>query len=351
MKPAAFLIVLLVTAAPLPSAARAFQVPDPTKRVKVTTVGPSDNRHDEITATDDSCPAQPTDGALRQRLVDVAVEEWKRFGFPVTDYLSSGKRTIVKPPEGDIVSDKLNPPKIGIVRRSYRLGRMEDDKGVPRAAIGGYWTAVPGAPPFEAQNKIWANANDAGWAEAWSAAFISYVVCASGVGEQAQFKRSGSHWRYVDQAIDSTLVVDPVETPRTIFKARNLSKGLPEVGDLLCAYRNDGAPAKTIEDRKKFTDDTKAYNLAHPDDKRSLSKDMHCDLVVKVDKAHGYVALIGGNVVQATTMTLVRISKTPSGMTIENDMSVGARPWFAVLALQSGGTASLDKAPALANLK
>jgi hypothetical protein len=171
---------------------------------------------------------------------------------------------------------------------------------------------------------------------AWSAAFMSYVVCTAGVEDAAAFSRSDAHWVYVDQAIGNAVTSDAVG----IYRARDVATGLPTPGDLLCADRaaNNQPSYQTLAARAQAL---------------GSFRFMHCDLVVAVSLRGGYVAVIGGNVVQAVSMTLVGIKPAaadrPASVVTEADDAT-SRPWFAVLELQAPTGAALANAPAIQRL-
>jgi hypothetical protein len=205
---------------------------------------------------------------------------------------------------------------------------MEGDDSVA-AAIGGYWAATPDSHGIMLQNQLEAVYDQTGWAVYWSAAFISYVMCASGVGDQEQFHRSEAHWTYVDQAIEAA----DGKAPRAVFRARDVDEGLPRPGDLVCLDRTGG----------QFHD---------TEDKRLAPGEapLHCDVVVKVDPKRRLAAMIGGNVVQSVSMALVNIEPARRGRPARLQMrgdAPGARSFFTVLELTTGGAAKLDKAPAI----
>ena len=113
-----------------------------------------------------SCRAAPgTD--LRQRIVDIAVQEWGFFGFPVLD-------------ETNIVDSERRR------RRSWRHKSWLDPEESARVAesIAGYWSITPdGGWILSRQNADWTGHNGiaARWRDPWSAAFISWVMCESGL--------------------------------------------------------------------------------------------------------------------------------------------------------------------------
>ncbi|MGZ8362898.1 MAG: DUF2272 domain-containing protein [Caulobacteraceae bacterium] len=306
------------------TAAAPFIPPDPSVRIALS--------GERWRAVNTACPSLPADASLRQRIVDVAAEEWGRFGYPVEEIRERGLTTVFSPPRGVIVSPSLNRVKPGITRRGMRLGYMEDDRAV-MAAIGGYWTAAPDGAGIAIQNELRADYRAAGWAVPWSAAFVSYVMCAAGAGRMDQFARSDSHSTYVDQAIAAA----DGKAPRAIYRARDVKLGLPKPGDLMCYDRNWPRRYRTVADRRGHAEEVP----------------MHCDIVVRVDRRGGFVASVGGNVSQAVTMTLLNIvpgrKGRPARVQTSDDVE-GARPLFTILELTTGGTASLDKAPAVQRL-
>lgn len=316
---------LIAALALLPAAAAAqdFAPPDPAARVAL--------KDGAWSVVDASCPTLPADAGLRQRIVDVAAEEWARFGFQVEEIQKTGLSVVARPEHGSIVPRAANRVRPGITRRVLRLGRMEDSQRIA-PAIGGYWATTPGAIGLDIQNRLRAVLDETGWAVAWSAAFVSYDMCAAGVSDLEQFARNEAHWVYVDQAIAAA----DGKAPRAVYRARDPGLGLPRPGDLVCMDRG-GNGLRTVEDKRL----------------KPGEMPLHCDIVVKVDRKGAMVAMIGGNVVQSVTMTLVNIVPAahgkPARMQSDEDIP-GGRGAFAVLALTTGGEASLDKAPAIRRL-
>jgi Uncharacterized protein conserved in bacteria (DUF2272) len=327
-----FMRSILVVLIAVPTFAHAqspnWIVPDPAARSKLV--------DGQWQATQTNCPTPDTQRPLRQRLVDVAAQEWARFGFPVIDNRAQGLRTIVRPRGQPIIPDAINPVAVAGTKQALRLGYMEDDAQV-RPAIAGYWTAVPGQGALAVQSRLNGVHRSAGWSMAWSAAFVSYVVCSAGVEDDATFARSDSHYSYVDQAINNAAT----QSLTGLYRARDVATGLPKIGDLLCADRaaNNQPSYQTLAERVTQI---------------GQRRFMHCDLVVKVAPRGGYVGVIGGNVVQAVSMTLVGIKPStrnaPARVVTEFDDAT-SRPWFAVLELQERtSTASLAQTPALSSL-
>ena len=111
----------------------------------------------------------------------------------------------------------------------------------------------------------------------WSSAFISWVVKEAGAGNQFQY--SAAHWRYIAAA-----KANHVKNKKNPFKAYRINEVKPQVGDIVCQWRNS---------KKKATYDN--INAPHQ---------THGDIVVEVTKTK--LITIGGNV-----SNTVRISSVP----------------------------------------
>ena len=194
--------------------------------------------------------AEPT----TDRMLQIARQEWEFFG----------KQTIGK--EGKIA----NP------------GHKESEDGYSQR-VGVYW-----------RNGVFANFTGKDTDEAWSAAFISYVMREAGLGQR--FNYSDWHAHYINQAIDGRKNHDPV----CAFYGYRLSERAPRVGDLVC-YRR--APGITFDERPE----------TYPS---------HTDLVVAVRP--GEIDVIGGNVQDSVTMKT--LATDAQGLLIDSNQQ-----WFAVL--------------------
>jgi hypothetical protein len=135
--------------------------------------------------TQNGCRVLSTAGT-RQRLVDVAVQEWGFFGFPISDQTG--------------FDDDFGPRRRG---RRWGLGSAEAERVA--ASIGGYWASTSdGSWIIERQNESWNGSGiSSRWRDPWSAAFISWVMCEGGLGESSQFRRAIAHHTYIDQAIQA----------------------------------------------------------------------------------------------------------------------------------------------------
>jgi hypothetical protein len=210
---------------------------------------------------------------VRRQLVDIAVQEWGYFGFPVVD------RTVV-------VENDDGP------RRGPRRPRMSAAETARIAdSIAGYWAITPeGGWILENQNEVWSTRGpEEDWRYPWSAAFISWVMCEGGLGDTAQFRRAIAHHSYIDQAIRAR---DGGSTTAA-YTAYDTGEIDVEPGDLLCSARRPGY--ETLAERRR---------------QLGVGARTHCDLVVKVEPARNRILAIGGNVGDAVSLKLLPATST-----------------------------------------
>ena len=223
---------------------------------------------------------------IRRRIVELSVQEWAFFGFSVVDRTDDGSG------EGE--------------GQGWRngWGRSPAESARVAASIAGYWAVTPdGAWILDSQNAIWKRPDNenARWRYAWSAAFISWVMCESGLASMDQFQRDVAHHRYIDQAIRAR----DGRSPRAAYAAYEPGESALAPGDLLCTARRP------------------AYrSLAERQRQIGSGARTHCDVVVRVDEAAGRVLAIGGNVrgtvglkalPAARTGGILRVVDPPSG--------------------------------------
>ena len=266
------------------------------------------------------CRIGPTHWA-RRRIVDVAVQEWGFFGFQTIDATQVETHTL---PPG-ILPDAQNPLRTEphIAHEALRIGTFEDDSDVD-ATIGGYWSATPkGAEVIEQQDAAWngPGGDAVNWVQPWSAAFVSWVMCEAGLGDMSQFARSISHRTYIDQAIrahDALMKGEPVTSAYVAYDAGDQPIA---PGDLLCNSRS-GTDYRDLADRRPEMGE---YAPAH------------CDIVVSVPPGGKRTLVIGGNVMQSVTLTILPLDKGnkpyPHPVTAEDIQ--GGRTVFAHLKLQA----------------
>lgn len=266
--------------------------------------------------TDRSCRSMPLSD-VRRRIVDTAVQEWAYFGFSVDDQLQSPSQQ----------SPSQQSPSQQMQRSTFPRMNAGDGARVA-SSIAGYWAATPDSDwILQRQNANWnAEGTGARWRHAWSAAFISWVMCESGLAEPAQFRRAIAHHTYIDQAIRATDGLDN----RAVFTAYDPGQAAIEPGDLLC--RGSRPNYRTLAERRSQLGD---------------GARTHCDIVVKVDTQAQKIMVIGGNVRGS-----VRMKVMPAAQDIGQalrPLSDNGRALFAHLKLQAPSIAlnALDETPTL----
>ena len=256
-----------------------------------------------------SCRTAPMD-EIRQRIVDIAAQEWAFFGFIVVD------QTIVH------TSGSGQPRR----RRWRRPNRTESARVAD--SIAGYWTVTPeGGWILGAQNRAWSGPRGVGsrWRYPWSAAFVSWVMCEAGLGEASLFRRAVAHHVYIDQAIRAR----GADKPAAAFAAYDVGEAPVAPGDLLCSARR---PAyRSIAERRR---------------QMGIGARTHCDIVVKVEPSRGRILAIGGNVRGAVSLKLLPAADGPDG---NLRPLPGRRRIFAHLKLRAASIApdALDHTPTM----
>src|SRR5262245_24052152 len=249
----------------------------------------------------------------RRRIVDVAIQEWAFFGFPIADYTA------------------LEDVPFTFVGRFPALPPEEASRVA--ASVAGYWAATPqGAMMIARQNRAWSEpwGIDGRWADPWSAAFVSWVMCEAGLGEASQFQRAIAHWNYIDQAIRAR----DGAAPNAGFVAYDIGEQPIGPGDLLCSSRR---PAyRSIAERRR---------------QLGIGARAHCDIVVKVDEPGQRIFAIGGNVRRSVTLKLFPAVRAPGKQLRPVSLSGvdDERPIFAHLKLRASSIEAnaLDNSPTI----
>lgn len=244
---------------------------------------------------------RPTRDNPRRRIVDIAIQEWGFFGFTVVDQT--------------VIVETEQP-----VRRPRRRRPWLDPGESARVAesIAGYWsTTADGGWILSRQNAVWQGPSGVGsrWRDPWSAAFISWVMCEGGLGDENRFRRAIAHHAYIDQAIRARDASDS----SAAFTAYDVGEKPIMPGDLVCSARR---PAyRTIAERR-------------PDMGNGIRS--HCDIVVRIDPANERIMVIGGNVRGAVSLKLLPavFSGTGTEPMIES-VGRGRRAVFAHLKLNA----------------
>jgi hypothetical protein len=238
----------------------------------------------------------------RRRIVDIAIQEWAFFGFTVVDQTNADP-TEPWPPRNRRRTPWLDPAE---------SARVAD-------SIAGYWSITgDGAWILSRQNAIWNSQEGvaARWEDPWSAAFISWVMCESGLASESQFRRAIAHHTYIDQAIEAR---DVVGSPAA-FVAYDVGEEPVQPGDLVCSARRP-AYREIAERRRELGTGIRS----------------HCDIVVRVDAAQDRILVIGGNVRGAVRLKLLSAVFERDENSVPRVQSVGRgrRAVFAHLQLRA----------------
>jgi hypothetical protein len=245
---------------------------------------------------DRSCRTVPTVD-VRSRIVHAAVQEWAYFGFTTLDYTDSEVSSATRSSLGRRWS-LLNP------EQSIRVAD----------SIAGYWAAAPDSGwILERQNSNWKSRGaTTRWRDPWSAAFISWVMCESGLGDRSQFARAVAHHTYIDQAIRAR---DNGDT-RAAFQAFDIGEQAVMPGDMLC--RGSRPAYRSLAERRNHF---------------GVGARTHCDIVVKVDQDLPGFHVIGGNVRGTVGLKLLPGELTSGGYV--KAVPYGNRTLFAHLKLNA----------------
>lgn len=245
---------------------------------------------------DRSCRALPT-MELRSRIVNTAVQEWAYFGYTVLDYT-------------DIEVSSATRSSMG--RRWSLLSPMQARRVAD--SIAGYWAAAPDSGwILERQNSRWKSQGlSTRWRDPWSAAFVSWVMCESGLGDQDRFARAVAHHTYIDQAIQAR----DTGNQQAAYQAYEIGEQAVLPGDMLC--RGSRPAYRSVAERRNHL---------------GVGARTHCDIVVKVDFELPGFHVIGGNVRATVGMKLLPGIITAEGFI--KPVPYGNRALFAHLKLDA----------------
>jgi hypothetical protein len=225
-----------------------------------------------------SCRQTPGND-VRQRIVDIAVQEWAFFGSSLIDITS----------QEELETNNGRRP------RYWRTNWMGEEEATRLADdVAGYWAAAPDSSWIvENQNQRWRELGiTARWRDFWSAAYISWVMCEAGLGKPEQFKRAIAHHTYIDQAIRAR---DGME-PEAAYVAYDVGEAEILPGDMLC--RGSRPEYRNLEQRRN---------------QMGEGARTHCDVVIELDTENNQMKVIGGNVRGSVRMKLLPGELASSG--------------------------------------
>jgi hypothetical protein len=259
------------------------------------------------------CRSIPVEN-LRNRIVNTAIQEWAYFGYSVYDLTHTR-------------DDNPN-----YLRQRWRRPSIDPAEAMRVAdSIAGYWSSTPdSAWILERQNQSW-NSRGAGsrWRNPWSAAFISWVMCESGLGDPQKFRRAIAHHSYIDQAI--TAKEDNESS--SAYVAYDTGEQKIEPGDMLC--RGSRPNYESLAARRE---------------QLGVGARTHCDIVVKLDPDNKGIMLIGGNVRGWVNLKLLPADVNDAG--VLEPVAYNGRRIFAHLKLQANSVPNnaFEQSPTLQSL-
>lgn len=252
------------------------------------------------------------DTQVRQRIVDTAVEEWRRFGFQVLDLSTSESEADLSPllgfsvPLGEVPPDLAGQPN----GRLMRMGFAENEFAT-MPIVRGYWSAVMADDTAAAIPVAYTP---------WSAAFVSWVMCRAGLSE-AQFQRREAHVQYVAAAFIEEAAYGETAQNRYAYVARPVQQTPVRSGDLSC-YSH---VSTSFEERR-------ALSLSGGD----IHAPTHCDIIVGFANNGARVLAIGGNIEQSVTMSVFAGRREGDNVYLQTPYEWrAARPYYAVMQLRA----------------
>lgn len=242
-------------------------------------------------------------GARLKKLLHVADAEWRRWGAQVV-LVAKGERVcaVVVSGECEVVEDGCGReqtvalcPVVSEFWAHIRLASGEDFH---------HDCSRTGVCEYRLPEGV-----DAGRTPGWSAAFLSSILDRAGFTAD-EFLPSPFHANYVVAARDGlTTAYTVAPTPAYV-----------EPGDIICATRFADRPPLTPQE----------IALVTPHAMLSKATPMHCDLVVAVDLSQRLVHAIGGNVMQAVSMSQIDLDEQGRLSPLVNPR----RPWLLVMRLR-----------------
>jgi hypothetical protein len=283
-----------------------------------------------------SCEGKPnvtdvsTDARLRQRIIDIAVGEWRQFGFQVLDVSTPESAANLSPLLGFALPQAQIPERLRGMPggRLLRIGFPEDDEEASlRRQMREYWRTLYDDAGAKAVSLT---------ATPWSAAFVSWVMCRAGLSPD-QFTRSEGHVFYVAAAFRNEEANGLSALNSYAYYVRPFADAPVLPGDLVCFSGED----LTYEDRRTISLERR---WSGRDDTHS-----HCDIVVGFAGNGARVLAIGGNVQNGVSLSVFAARRMGNDTFLvgRTDATPFARPFYGVMHLRArpdlAGTASVSR--------
>ena len=263
------------------------------------------------------CRQRVVVGNRRQQVIDIAVSQWRRFGYVVID--RSGR--FRNQSQGDLRG--LVARRIPALNEApqHELIQSDEEAGSVNGAIAGYWSTVDPAPAAHGEpspgSRLWhynrqiISASSARWSEPWSAAFVSWVMCEAGADE-TDFPKASSH-------VEFLIASEDLNKSRLGWYQSLLPKdaGSLNAGDIVCAARGN-------------------YSQDFLDGPVQNTMPAHCDIIVDIDPDHGLALAIGGNIRDKVAMSILSLERAGNGFVLAaSSGTTVAMPWLRVLRMKA----------------
>jgi hypothetical protein len=154
----------------------------------------------------------------------------------------------------------------------------------------------------------------------WSAAFISYVIRQSGVGENA-FRFANAHRAYIYDAFAASVAEPTKEAGDRLYRACPLNTKV-RLGDMLCQQRE---PALADVSDEVVRERARA-ELSGSVDARTIRR-THCEIVASIDAGARKMYTIGGNVNQAVSARKLNLRRGLKFSASQKGRCGGAGEW------------------------
>ncbi|ADU69796.1 DUF2272 domain-containing protein [Pantoea sp. At-9b] len=188
----------------------------------------------------------------------------------------------------------------------FHFGQLKESDNAVYNRVGDYWKSIP-VYDIDGRTTL-IDKKGHPYNPAWSAAFISFIIRTAGAGET--FKYAQAHCHYIEFSRKAKKNNIP-----SAYYAVAPDSAVPSVGDIICSGR-EYATNYSFEQAE----------LAYKADGHYPS---HGDIVVDVNREHGYVLTIGGNV--SNSVNQKKLPLSDAGILLDRVDGKNFLPWLALL--------------------
>lgn len=206
-----------------------------------------------------------SNGFSSDALISHVANEWSAFGFPIRVLTPEGAE-LPTPDDMRRVWKVLVPTKV--FTKIHTKLQLYENAEHAQERVSRYWSVVDADTTRSAERVP------------WSAAFVSWAMVEAGASER-DFSVAGSHNHYVSQAERASAY--------TVFIRQQFLFDTARPGDLVCRFRYP----------------VKAVNIRAAANSALSTSPMHCDVVVETVPESGLLMMIGGNVDDAVSLSVL----------------------------------------------